>query len=136
MNLAPTSQTAYDFPVVIAVNTSERMKPFEKEIFSCLVDILACIKDLQYMSNYDMPVVKGAILYNFFLGNYNEPERVVGRIVTKENDPEVMGFRNEYGKDIIGLTASGRKNIVKHGQVIPIIKGIKFLIDEQMIEIG
>lgn len=48
MNLAPTSQTAYDFPVVIAVNTSERMKPFEKEIFSCLVDILACIKDLQY----------------------------------------------------------------------------------------
>ena len=49
-----------------------------------------------------MPVVKGAILYNFFLGNYNEPKRVVGRIVTKENEPEAMGFRNEYGKDIIG----------------------------------
>ena len=46
------------------------------------------------MSNYDMPVVKGAILYNFFIGNYNEPERLVGRIVTKENEPEAMGFRN------------------------------------------
>lgn len=48
MDLVQASQTAYDVPVVIAVNTSVRMKPFEKEIFSCLVEILMCIKDMKY----------------------------------------------------------------------------------------
>jgi hypothetical protein len=48
MDLMQVSRTPYDVPIVIAVNTSERMKPFEKEILSCLIDVLMCIEDLRY----------------------------------------------------------------------------------------
>lgn len=64
MNLMPVSRTPYDVPIVIAVNTSERMKPFEKEILSCLSDVLMCIEDLQYNYGKHINVIVKLVTFN------------------------------------------------------------------------
>ena len=91
-----------------------------------------------HVQDYAIPAERGVRLYRCQMGICNadnalEPGLL---IVSKGYDTKILGLRNESGIDLIAFTPSGRKKIVKPGEIIPVRKGILIQMYGGTIEIG
>ena len=50
---------------------------------------------------------------------------LVADILANPDDPNMLGIMNTSGRDMIGTTPSGKKVVAAHGEIIPMIPGIK-----------
>lgn len=53
--------------------------------------------------------------------------------VEKKNHKEVLGLKNLTNRNVIGITPSGKENVVSHGEVIPVKAGIRIKIFDDVI---
>ena len=75
---------------------------------------------------YTVTVARNNRVYRCQMGlcNADEALTLIGRIIAKDNEPDMLGFKNMTNDVITGITPSGKIKKVMPGEVIPVKAGI------------
>ena len=65
-----------------------------------------------------------------YSSNYN---RVIGRVVANPKHPEIWGIRTDGVGDVMVQDQSGIQRLVPDGSIIPIVRGLKIKLNQNMI---
>lgn len=86
---------------------------------------------------YAVTAAKNTRIYKCQLGICNADEALIpaATVVARQDDPNVLGLMNTSGETVVGITPSGKQNMVKPMEVIPLKTGIKVKIFNGEIEI-
>lgn len=84
------------------------------------------INDVVRFPDYSMPVTRGSRIYRGHLSfeNHEDPLDPIALVVTKNNDPSILGLKILKNQIIDATTPSGVKRKVKPQEVIPFKNGI------------
>ena len=95
------------------------------------------VKNALELRDYSVPVAKNTRIYKCQLGACNAKDalNLVARVVSKDNEPSVLGLMNMTEDTLQGTTPSGRIKQIKPKEVIPIISGISIKISDNKINI-
>ncbi len=88
-------------------------------------------------SDYAVPAIYDTRIYRCQLGPCNAADALepVARIIAKKDDPTQLGIRNLSGRSWNAVTPSGKSKKVAPDDVIPLIDGISFTINNETITI-
>ncbi len=89
------------------------------------------------LCDYSIPAVSDTRLYKCQVGISNADEALnpIGRIMSKKDNPNMLGLKNLSGEIWNALTPSGKSKKVMPDEVIPLIDGIEFTIGNENIKI-
>lgn len=95
------------------------------------------VKNTLKLYEYSITAAKNTRIYKCQLGACNADEALmpIALVITKNDDPYVLGLRNMTKNIVEGTTPSGKINPVKPGEVIPLKKGISIKVFDSKIEI-
>ena len=95
------------------------------------------VKNALELRDYSVPAARKTRIYKCQLGvcNANEALTLIAEIVCKNNDPNILGFRNMTGMTLMGTAPSGNKNQIKPNDVIPVKAGISIQVSDSKINI-
>ena len=88
-------------------------------------------------SDYSIPGISDSRIYRCQLGicRADEALKPMGRVVSKKDNPGMLGIRNLSDKSWNAITPSGKKKHVMPDEIIPLKDGISFEINNQTINI-
>ena len=97
------------------------------------------VKHTLKLADYSVTAAQGTRVYRCQIDrtcNANDALDRIGVVVAKENNPDMLGFRNMTNTIFVAITTKGETRQVKPGEVIPLLPGIKFQTAEgKIIEI-
>ena len=98
---------------------------------------LYTVKNTLELRDYSVPIAKNTRVYKCQLGvcNAKDALNLIARVVSKDNDPSVLGLMNMTENTLKGTTPSGKTNQIKPNDVIPIISGISIEVSDSKINI-
>jgi len=95
------------------------------------------VKNSLELRDYSVPAVKKTRIYKCQLEvcNANEALTLIGEIVCKNNDPNILGFKNMSTQTLLGTSPSGNRNQIKPNDIIPVKAGISIQVSDSKINI-
>jgi len=89
------------------------------------------------LADYTITAAKGTRIYRCQLGMCNADNALerIGIVIARTDNPNILGFQNASIDTIVGITPSGKQNLVKPGEVVPLKPGIRLEIFNGKIEI-
>ena len=87
--------------------------------------------------NYKIAAIPDTRLYKCQMGvcNANEALIPIGRVISNASNPDLLGIRNLTNIHWNAETPSGKDRKVAPGEIVPLKKGIKLMIDTEVITI-
>lgn len=95
------------------------------------------VKNSLVLRDYSVPAAKKTRIYKCQLEvcNANEALTLIAEIVCKNNDPNILGFKNMSTLTLMGTSPSGNKNQIKPSDIIPVKAGISIQVSDSTINI-
>lgn len=84
------------------------------------------VKHTLKLADYSITAAKGTRIYRCQLGACNADDALdrIGVIVSRDDDPNMLGFRNMTKDTFLAITPSGKQKQLKAGDVVPLKAGI------------